>query len=185
MRLVKIIVLIYALLFSFVSCKLSDSSNEKEQVSYQIPIVESTTSSFQITNDKVKLSTSSFFIPQNFELESSNGELIFNAKDSSVQFTVEDKTKEISNFDDYIQDTITSLKQMGLLPEAVETTKIGNFYAKRFIVDTFDITNSNIRMFCYFIDMNDSKIIINVISKNSEIVDAVDADELVSSIKFE
>jgi hypothetical protein len=33
--------------------------------------------------------------------------------------------------------------------------------------------------------MNDSKIIINVISKNNEIVDAVDADELVSSIKFE
>ena len=93
--------------------------------------------------------------------------------------------KDILSFDDYIKDTIASMKQMGLLPEAVETTKIGNFYAKRFIVDTFDITNSNIRMFCYFIDMNDSKIIINVISKNSEIVDAVDADELVSSIKFE
>lgn len=185
MKLIKIILLICALLFSFVSCKLSTPSNEKEQISYHIPIVESTTSSFQITNDKVKLSTLTFFIPQNFDLKSSGGELVFNAKDSSVQLTVEDKTKDISNFDDYIQDTISSLKQMGLSPGTVETTKIGNFYAKRFVVDTFDIKNSNIRMFCYFLEINDSKVLVNVISNGGEIIETHDADIIVSEIKFE
>ncbi len=186
MRLVKIIVLICTLLFLFASCKNFASNHEKEQISYNIPTIEATTASFQIMDDnKVKLSTLNFFIPQDFEVNPSISELVLEAKDSTIQFTVEDKTNDVSNFDDYIQDTIVSLKQMGLSPETVESTKIGDFYAKRFIVDTFDITSSNIRMFCYFVDMNDSKVIINVISKNKEMINTADADKFVSSIKFE
>lgn len=186
MRLVKIIVIICALLFLFVSCKLSTPNNEKEQISYHIPTIESTTSAFQIMDDnKVKLSTLSFFIPEDFKIKPSNGELVVEAKNSTVQFTIEEKTNDIDNFDNYIQETIVSLEQMGLSPETVESTKIKGHSAKRFIVDSFDITSSNIRIFCYFIDINDSKIVINVISKDMEINDATDADKFVSSIEFD
>lgn len=186
MRTVKLVVIICSLLFLFSSCKISDSKYEQNKIAYNIPEIETTTMAFQIIeNNKIQLSTLSFCFPQNYEILSSNGEVVLQNKSHPIQLTVEDKTNEIEFYDDYIQETIASLKNLGLSPQTIESVKIGDYSGKRFIVDTFDIENSEIRMFCYFLEVKDSKVLVNVISIGREIVESLDADMIVSSIKFE
>ena len=187
MKYTKIFVVISILLFMLASCKVSDTSKkENEQVSYYIPIVEETTASFQmIGENEVQLSNVSFQIPEDFEVKSNDGELLLENEKRSLQITVEDKTEDITNWDNYIQETISSLELMGLSTDKVETTTLGSYSAKRFIVDTFDITSSSIRIFCYFVDMDDSKVVINVISRGDELKEVTEADNFISAIEFE
>lgn len=83
-----------------------------------------------------------------------------------------------------ILKTIDSLTPLGLPATEVEETDLGNFVAKRFSVDTVDITSTKIRIFEYFIETATNKIVINVISKNGEIVTPEQADEIVKTISF-
>lgn len=185
MKRIQALVLIGVMLLSFTSCKLSSLTNEREDISYYIPTVEKTTASFyMIGENEVQLSNISFYIPENFEVKSKNGELTLEDEKRKLQFTVEDKTDDITDLDKYIQETIISLKQMGLSAGEIEPTTIGSYTAKRFTVDTFDITSSSIRMFCYFINIGDSKIILNVISRGNELRETLEADEFVSEIQF-
>lgn len=184
MKLIKVLSLICSLFLLFASCKVSDSNNEEKQISYYIPTVIITTLPYEVINDVVNLSTISFHIPQNFELESESGELLLKYKGTTVELIIEDKTDLLTDFDEYIQETIDSLIQMGLSPSVVEETDIRNNIAKRFTVNTFDTTSSNVRFFCYFIEINNSKIIVNVTSKDGEIITVEQADEMINKIEF-
>lgn len=186
MRIIKIVAIVCCLAYILSSCKLSKSNNEQEQVLYNIPKIETTTSAFHIAEkNKIRLSTIDFIFPEEYEITSSNGEVVLQNKIEPIQITIEDKTSENIDLKEYIQDNINSLKQLGLSPQKIESVKLGEYLGERFIVDTFDITNEEIRMFCYFLEINNSKVLINIISENGAIVETEDADDYVCSIKFE
>lgn len=172
------------LFFLFSSCKISNLNNEEEYISYYVPTVITTTLPYEVINDMVNLSTISFYIPQNFFLESKNGELLLKSIESTVEISVEDITKSTTDFDEYIQETIDSLREMGLYPSKVEEADIKNCVAKRVAVNTFDVTSSDVRIYCYFVEINNSKIVVNIISKDGEIITSEQADELVNRIEF-
>lgn len=185
MRLIKLISLVCVLMTILVSCKISNSNEKKESVSYSIPTIETTALSHQILdNNKVRLATISFYIPTDFKLKNKSSDLLFENDNGLIQFNIEDKTKNISDIDNYIQKTVFSLKQKGLNPGEVESIIIGEYEAKRFIFSAFDITNSDITYFCYFLEIGNSKVVVNLISKNKAVVDTAQADELVTGIKF-
>lgn len=184
MKTIRILLLICLFLLLFTSCKVSESNNETESVSYYIPTIEEKTLAYQINDNKVNLSTISFYIPQNFEPKDESGELLLKSKESTVEISVEDVTESAGNFDEYIKKTIDSLTPLGLPATEVEETDLGNFVAKRFSVDTVDITSTKIKIFEYFIETNTSKIVVNIISKNGEIVTPEQADEFIKTIDF-
>ena len=73
---------------------------------------------------------------------------------------------------------------MGLSPSETEETDLGSYHAKRFIFDTFDMTSSNVTYYCYFMTIDNSKILVNVISKDGKISSAEESDSFVQSIEF-
>lgn len=186
MKLIKIITLICVVVVLSTSCKISNTSNEREPVSYNIPIAESATSSYQIADDnQINLSTISFKIPLGFNVANEDGELILENENGSIQINIQDKTNEIEDFDDFIQEKISFLKQVGLTPSETESITLGKHNAKRFISETINITGYDTRYFCYFIEINGSKIVIDIVSKDEALLDDSQADELVANIKFE
>ena len=184
MKSINILLLICFVLMLCSSCKVTDSQNETESISYYIPTIEETTKAYKIDNNTVNLSSISFIIPQNFEPETENGELLLKSKDSTVEISVEDATETTDDFDTYIQETTEYFRQMGLSPSAVEETYIGNYTSKRFAIDTFAATSSNVKIFCYFIKTNKCKIVVNIVSKDGEIITFEQADKLVEKFEF-
>lgn len=111
-------------------------------------------------------------------------ELLLESKESTVEISVEDVTEAVEFFEKHIQETIDSLRQLGLSPSAVEDIYLRNGIAKRLSVNTIDTTSSNVKFFCYFIEINNSKIIVNIISKDGEIITTEQADEMINKIEF-
>lgn len=184
MKTIRILLSICLFLVLFTSCKATESNNETESVSYYIPTIEEKTLAYQVNDNKVCLSTISFYIPQNFEPKDENGELLLKSKESTVEISVEDVTEAVEFFEKHIQETIDSLRQLGLFPSAVEDIYLRNGIAKRLSVNTIDTTSSNVKFFCYFIEINNSKIIVNIISKDGEIITTEQADEMINKIEF-
>ncbi len=168
----------------FAACKVSNTKQDiHESISYNVPTIESTTLSYFIdANNQINLMNFSFQIPQNFTIEDNEQELILKNEDGSIQFSVEDKTNEIINMDNYIEETKQSIEQMGLSPQETKNVHIVDCSAKKFIFDTFDIANEKITYYCYFVETENSKLLINVISKNETILNEEIADEFVSNI---
>lgn len=185
MKLIKIITLICVVVVLSTSCKISNTSNEREPISYNIPIAETTTLSYQIADDnQINLSTISFKIPPGFNAANEDGELILENENGSIQINIQDKTNEIENFDDFIQEKISFLKQVGLTPSETESVALGKYNAKRFISETISITGYDTRYFCYFIGINNSKVAVDIVSMDGEISDTLQADELIKNINF-
>lgn len=74
-------------------------------------------------------------------------ELLLESKESTVEISVEDVTEAVEFFEKHIQETIDSLRQLGLSPSAVEDIYLRNGIAKRLSVNTIDTTSSNVKFF--------------------------------------
>ena len=181
---IRVVFLTCLILVSFVSCKVSNSQNQAESVSYYIPQIETTTLSYEIIDDVVNISSISFHIPQSFKPEPRNGELWLKSQENTIEISFEEVTGSTNAFDEYIQETIEYFRQMGLSPSVVEETYIGNYTAKRFSIDTFDATSSNVKIFCYFIENHKCKIVVNIWSKNGEIIKSEQADKYMEMLEL-
>ncbi len=157
MKRTNLIIILVTILLLFASCKATIINTKDKTVTYELPTLETTTSSYEILdNNKVKVGTVNFEMPKDYVLVSEEDFIIEN-EDSSISISVEDKTSEILNFDNYIQQTIATLKSMGVVPSAPISTKINEYNAQRIDFDMLEIDNSNSKYYSYYIDLNDTK----------------------------
>lgn len=184
MKTIKILLLICLLSALFTSCKVSNSNNETETVSYFIPTFETTTLSYELIDDVVTISSISFHISQSFEVESKSEGVLLKSKENTLEVSFEDVTDLVTDFDKYIRETVDYFRQVGLSPSDVEETNIRNYTAQRFAINTFDLTSSDVKIFCYFIEMNECNFVVSVVSKDEEIITAEQADEFLETIDF-
>lgn len=185
MKSIKSLLLICLIFLLLTSCRVSNSNHETETTaSYFIPTIETTTMSYELIGDVVTISSISFRIPQSFEVGTKSDALLLKSKENTLEVSFEDVTDLATDFDKYIRESVYYFRQMGLYPSDVEETHIRNYTAKRFTINTFDLTSSDIKIFCYFIEMNECKFVVSVVSRDNEIITAEQADEFFETIDF-
>lgn len=164
------------------SCSVVKRQEDKP-ILYSAPATETTISNYIIINENtVDLSTVDIHIPENFEIDYGSDVLVL--EDENIELSIEDKTTAISSFDEYISQTTDYLSQMGVVVNDVEELTINNNKAKKVLIESFDIKNRDACCYLYFVEVNNSKIVITLSINDKAEISSEQADTLVSTVEI-
>ena len=186
MKIIKIIFIIIIIVFSFSSCKIIKSSDKDNEKNTNNSVsTEQTSSNYQIIDEnKIAFSSFSVEIPDNLTLLPDTKHLIAKNSDGTFQLMIEDKTKTVSNYKKYINDTYSQYSAIGLELTEIEDLSLNDSIASRFAFHTKDEQNENIVAVFYFIEQDNLKIDAFILLKGQKIVDYSDIDNYIASINF-
>lgn len=97
---------------------------------------------------------------------------------------IEDKTKSIADYKEYINSTYSKYKALGMEMTEIEFISPNGLPVARFSLNTTDEENKNVTMIFYFVEQDDWKIDAVVMLKGEKISDYSDIDNYIANIKF-
>lgn len=184
----KILFLIMLAIFSFSSCqptKTTDIVNNEITNIEKNTIIHQPSPNFQIIGEnKIALPSFSFKFPDELTLLPDTVNPIAENSDGTFQLMIEDKTKSVDNYNEYIDTTYSKYKTIANDISEIEAIYLNGLLANRFFLNTKNEENNDVTMIFYFIEQNNLKIDAIVMLKSKEIKEYSEIDNYVASIEF-
>lgn len=188
MNKLKILFLIMLVIFSFSSCKptkTTDIVNNEITNIEKNTIIQNPSPNFQIIGEnEIALPSFNFKFPDELTLLLDTVNPIAENSDGTFQLMIEDKTKSIDNYIEYINTTHSKYKVIANDVSEIETLSFNGFSANRFSFNTTNEENKDVTMIFYFIEQNDLKIDAVVMLKGNEETNYSEIDNYLSAIDF-
>ncbi len=184
----KILFLIMLVIFSFSSCKPTKTTdivkNEITNIEKNT-IIQNPSPNFQIIGEnEIALPSFNFKFPDELTLLPDTVNPIAENSNGAFQLMIEDKTKSIDNYIEYINTTYSKYKVIANDMSEIETISFNGFSANRFSFNTINEENENVTMVLYFIEQDDLKIDAIVMLKGNEAIDYSGVDDYIATIDF-
>lgn len=184
----KILFLIMLVIFSFSSCKPTKTTdivkNEITNIEKNT-IIHQPSPNFQIIGEnKIALPSFSFKFPDELTLLPDTVNPIAENSDGTFQLMIEDKTKSVDNYNEYIDTTYSKYKTIANDISEIEVISFNGLSANRFSFNTKNKENKDVTMIFYFIEQDDLKIDAVVMLKDKEVTDCSEIDNYIASINF-
>ena len=188
MKKFKILFLVLLAVFAFSSCKSVKTSDIEQgnttNTDNNIFMDESPTNYQIIGENKIAFSSFSFEIPDDLSLLSDTMNPLAESSDGKFQLMISDKTKSVTNYNEYINSTYSKYESVGLEMSKIETLSSNGLSASRFSLNTTDEENEKVTMIFYFIEQDDLKIDAVIMLKGNEVVDYSEVDNYIATIDF-
>ncbi len=137
-----------------------------------------------VSDDKLMAPAYDMEIPDDFELKSSDTNPLLENKQGTIQFNIMDKTKSVTDFDEYVDDTYKSAVASGIATGEIEDVTIENIPMKRFSMAMTDDDGTQLEAYGYLAQVNNRTLMITLTSKDGGLADVSAADEFVAGIDF-
>lgn len=137
-----------------------------------------------VQDDKLIAPAYDLEIPDDFELKSNDADPMLENKQGTIQFNIMDKTKYVTDFNEYVSDTYTSAKAAGIATGDIEDVTIENIPMKRFAMAMTDDDGSQLEAYGYLVQVGERVMMITLTSKDGGLVDVAAADDFVAGIDF-
>lgn len=191
MKNLKFFLLFALIIVSFSSCKTvesTDGSKEKTSIGTAVDndiLTEQASSNYQIIDEnEIALSSFSFEIPNDLSLISDTVNPIVENSDGSFQLMIEDKTESVHDYKEYVDNTYSKYKAIGMDTTDVETISLNGLPTRRFALNTKDEENADVTIIFYFIEQNALKIDAVVMLKGNKLSDYSDIDNYIANFEF-
>lgn len=188
MNKLKILFLIMLVVFSFSSCKptkTTDIGNNEITNVEKNTIIHQPSPNFQIIGEnKIALPSFSFKFPDELTLLPDTVNPIAENSDGTFQLMIEDKTKSVDNYNEYIDTTYSKYKTIANDISEIEVISFNGLSANRFSFNTKNKENKDVTMIFYFIEQDGLKIDAVVMLKDKEVTDCSEIDNYIASINF-
>ena len=188
MNKLKILFLIMLVIFSFSSCKptkTTDIVNNEITNIEKNTIIQNPSPNFQIIGEnEIALPSFNFKFPDELTLLLDTVNPIAENSDGTFQLMIEDKTKSVDNYNEYIDTTYSKYKTIANDISEIEVISFNGLSAKRFSFNTKNKENKDVTMIFYFIEQDGLKIDAVVMLKDKAVTDCSEIDNYIASINF-
>lgn len=138
-----------------------------------------------VSDDEIISPAYEFEIPDDFEVKSSDVEPLLENKQGTIQQSILDKTRFVTDYDEYVEETFRASQALGTASEKIETVEINGREFKRFSVNTQDDDGKPLVAYCYFVKTNNEHtLLITLTSKDGGLDSVADADTYVAGINL-
>lgn len=136
------------------------------------------------TDDKIIAPEYSLEIPEDFEIKSEGNDPLLENEQGTIQFNIMDKTKVVSDFEEYAKDTYRSASASGLANGELEEVTVNGITMKRFAMTMLDDDGVQLEAYAYLAQINNKVFMITLTSKDGGLADVAAADAFVAEIDF-
>ncbi len=137
-----------------------------------------------VSDDKLMAPAYDMEIPDDFELKSNDTNPLLENKQGTIQFNIMDKTKSVTDFNEYVDDTYKSAVAAGIATGEIEDVTVENIPMKRFSMAMTDDDGTQLEAYGYLAQVNNRTLMITLTSKDGGLKDVSAADEFVAGIDF-
>ncbi len=137
-----------------------------------------------VTDDKIIAPEYSLEIPEDFEIKSEGNDSLLENEQGTIQFNIMDKTKVVTNFEEYAKDTYRSASASGLANGELEEVTVNGITMKRFAMTMLDDDGVQLEAYAYLAQINNKVFMITLTSKDGGLADVAAADAFVAEIDF-
>lgn len=137
-----------------------------------------------IQDDVIIAPEYSLEIPEDFEIKSEGNDPLLENEQGTIQFNIMDKTKVVTNFEEYAKDTYRSASASGLANGELEEVTVNGITMKRFAMTMLDDDGVQLEAYAYLAQINNKVFMITLTSKDGGLADVAAADAFVAEIDF-